>query len=344
MVFTRLFSQYLVILSMALVMLISGCSSDDDNGNVIIDPEVDTTPAPDNLMGIWKGVLTKGVAIFDFVAVFHYPNGADEGRVVGVAVNQSTGLPYLLVDSGYMEVDKVAHPEWDFDYLIGRDGSQGTALKRYAFANKLVSQQSGTARLSLVADDTLTGTINFEGTGEDNLGEFYMSIKYWDKNLANTATLADITDTWTDPVDDPDVTDGIVEDVGWDDQSSYADLVVAADGDLAGSVTDSGCAAISDPGKVMEVDGHNIFLFGKYYTLTDVELPERITLDVNTCGTRDWNASDSVGVAQIGGVYDGLGMLIDDNGTEKLLMVLTSTTNTDPETPGNAIFNEFVRK
>lgn len=342
MVFTRLFSQYLVILSMALVMLISGCSSDDDNGNVIIDPEVDTTPAPDNLMGIWKGVLTKGVAIFDFVAVFHYPDGADEGRVVGVAVNQSTGLPYLLIDSGYMEVDKVAHPEWDFDYLIGRDGSQGTALKRYAFANKLVSQQSGTARLNLVADDTLTGTINFEGTGEDNLGEFYMSIKYWDKNLDNTATLADIADTWTDPVDDPDVTDGIVEDVGWDDQSSYADLVVAADGDLAGSVTSSGCTAISDPGKVMEVDGHNIFLFGKYYTLTDVELPERITLE--SCGTRDWNSSDSVGVAQIGGVYDGLGMLIDDNGTEKLLMVLTSTTNTDPETPGNAIFNEFVRK
>jgi hypothetical protein len=342
MVFTRLLSQYLVILSMALVMLISGCSSDDDNGNVIIDPEVDTTPAPDNLMGIWKGVLTKGVAIFDFVAVFHYPDGADEGRVVGVAVNQSTGLPYLLVDSGYMEVDKVAHPEWDFDYLIGRDGSQGTALKRYAFANKLVSQQSGTARLSLVDDDTLTGTINFEGTGEDNLGEFYMSIKYWDKNLDNTATLTDIADTWTDPVDDPDVTDGIVEDVGWDDQSTYAELVVTAvDGSVDGSVTDSGCKATSEPlfpGKVIDVIGHNIFLFGNYY----VENPERLLLE--GCGTRDWNASDSVGVAQIGGVYDGLGMLIDDNGTEKLLMVLTSTTNTDPETPGNAIFNEFVRK
>lgn len=339
---SRSFSQYFAVLSIALVMLISGCSSDDDNGNVIIDPDISTTPAPENLMGIWKGVITKGIAIFDVVMVFHYPDGADEGRVVGVAVNQQTGLPYLLIDSGYMAVDKVAHPEWDFDYLIGRDGSQGTALKRYAFANKLVSQQSGTARLNLVGDDTLTGTVNFEGTGDDNLGEFYISIKYWDVNLDNTATLADLADTWTDPVDDPDVNDGIVEDVGWDDQSSYADLVVAVDGSVDGSGTDSGCKAISDPGKVMDVTGHNIFLFGKYYTLTDVELPERITLE--TCGTRDWNASDQIGPAQIGGIYDGIGMLINDNGTEKLLMVLTSTTNEDPDTPGNAIFNEFVRE
>jgi hypothetical protein len=343
MVFSRILSQYLVILSMALVMLISGCSSDDDDnsGNVIIDPEVDTTPAPSNLMGIWTGVITKGVAVFDMVMIFHYPDGAEEGRVVGVAASQATGLPYLLIDSGYMEVDKVAHPEWDFDYLIGREGSQGTALKRYAFANKLVSQQSGTARLNLEGDDTLTGTINFEGTGDDNLGEFYISIKYWNKNLDNTATLATLADTWTDPVDDPDVTDGVVEDVGWDDQSRYADLVVAGDGSVDGSVTDSGCKASSEPnfpGKVMEVNGHNIFLFGNYY----VENPERLMLD--ECGTRDWNDSPLMGPAQIGGIYDGLGMLIDDNGTEKLYMILTSTTNTDPETPGNAIFNEFTRK
>jgi hypothetical protein len=329
---------------MTLAVLLSGCSS-DDNGTVVLDPDVTTTTAPDNLMGIWVGEMAKGIAVYDIVMVFHFPDGAEEGRVVGVAVNQQTDLPYLLIDSGYMAVDKVAHPNWDFDFLIGSDGSQGTAMKRYAFANKLVSQQSGVSRLYLedgdVAGDTLTGTVNFEGTGVDNLGEFNIVLKYWDQNTTNnTADLNYLADTWTDPVDDPAPNDGIVEDVGWDDQSVWADLEIASDGTLlSGSVSSSGCAA-SGPGKVLDVAGHNIFLFGDYTAV----VPPRITLDINTCGTRDWNESDLIDAAQIGGVYDGIGMLVNDNGTEKLLMVLTSTTNTDPDTPGNAIFNEFVRK
>lgn len=344
MAYFRLFRQYFAIVSIALAMLVGGCSSDDAavDPATFLDDQINAVPAPDNLMGIWAGVLVKGIAVFDAVLVFHFPDGAEEGRVVGVAVNRQTDLPYLLIDTGYMAVDRVAHPEWDFDYLIGSDGSQGTKMKRFAFANKLVSQQAGVGRLSLDVD-TLTGSMNFEGTGVDNLGVFEVVLKYWDVNQDNTATLAELAGTWHDPVDDSDLNDGVIQDLGWDDTSTEATLVINDTGVLQpGSGTDSnnGNCSASGPATILDVAGHNLFLFADY-VVDEKDGAPRITL--SGCGSRDWNPSDTVDVAFMDGTYDGIGVLYDDNGTDKLFMILTSSTHVIPDTPGTAIFNEFTR-
>ena len=49
MFFSRSFSQYFAILSIALAILISGCSSDDTE-TVVLDPDVTSITAPYNLM------------------------------------------------------------------------------------------------------------------------------------------------------------------------------------------------------------------------------------------------------------------------------------------------------
>jgi hypothetical protein len=321
----RSFYNFFLMVCVASAVFIAACSSED---NTVADPGSDptdttdptepppdpTVTAPANLAGIWEGTLTSDTQTLDIAMAFYMPDGATEGRVMGIAVDQ-TRQPYIMFDSGYQDVSSFS---WDYEYVIGRFGAQGTSLKSYLFEDNLVSNLSGGFELSLNGN-TLTGAANF-----DALGEYAVEINYSLQNL-NDASLADLTGTWQDANADN----------GWDSTSTLTTLVIAADGTLdTGTGTDSGCVATAtDP--ILDVADFSIFLFGN----PDSDSKSYITL--SNCGTRIVNpGTPNETTAPVDGAYDGMGVIVeDDSGSNALVMMLSSTLE---KKPSMAVYNEFV--
>ena len=208
----RMFNYFYFILFVGGMLLMTACSSDEtsaiDSGAVPITPTEPppeplpepspeplpapppepTVTAPVNLVGLWEGTLTSDTVTLEVVMAFHMSEGATEGRTMAVAFQQSTGQPYILIDSGYQDV---TNDNWGFEYVIGRLGAQGTSLKSFLFENNLISNLSGGFELDL-NDNTLTGTANF-----DALGAFVVELHYSLQNLKE-ATLNDLIGTWVD--------------------------------------------------------------------------------------------------------------------------------------------------
>ena len=310
--------KYIFIL-FAAFLLITACSSDDNTvAESATDPDTPTDPvepppeptvtAPLNLAGIWEGTMTSDERTLDIAMAFYFHDGATEGRVMGIAVDQ-TEQPYIMFDSGYQDVSNY---NWDYEYVIGRFGAQGSSLKSYLFEDDLISNLSGGFELSLDGN-TLSGNANF-----DELGEFVVELDYSLQNL-NDATLTDLTGTWLDA--DPDN--------GWDSASTTTTLLFASDGTLdTGSGSDSGCVA---SGQVQDVTGFSIFLFGN----PDSDNKSYITL--SGCDIRTWPN----GTAIVDGAYDGMGVLLEDDSSNMTLVVMLSSTL--EKKPSMAIFNELIK-
>lgn len=296
-----------IILFIAGFTFIAGCSSEDNVGdNINPAPVIPTVTAPADLSGIWEGTITQDTTSYDVALVFHYPAGALEGRVMGIALRQGTEQPYVLIDAGYQEVSNAA---WGYDYLVGKDGSQGTFMKVFEFDKNLVGVDRGSITLTL-SGNTLTGT-----TTLDILGKFDTILEYSLQNARNS-TLSDITGTWSDAI------------YGWDDAAAGALLTVNADSTVSAVAT--GASICTGSGLVEDIADYNIFLFDGAASNAGVTL--------TNCGTRLSN----IGINEpVDGEYDGMGVVVeDDAGNDNLVIMLSSTLS---KTPSMAIYNAFIK-
>lgn len=315
--------KYIFIL-FAAFLLITACSSDDNTvAESATDPDTPADPvepppdptvtAPLNLAGIWEGTLTTDTLTLDVAMAFLFPDGATEGRVMGIAVDQ-TQQPYIMFDSGYQDVSNF---NWDYEYVIGRFGAQGTSLKSFLFEDNFVGNLSGGFELSLDGN-TLSGNANF-----DELGEFVVELEYSLQNL-NDATLADLAGTWFDA--EPSN--------GWDDAATDTTVMIDdVNTVMSGSATGTTCVA---SGPVYDTIGSSIFLFGN----PDSDNKTYITLE--NCGDRTFNEGTLNPITvPVDGAYDGMGVLVDDgSGNTTLVLMLSSTLE---KKPSMGTYNEMIK-
>lgn len=296
-------------------VFLTGCSSDDDvfvNPDPAPDPPpiVPTVTAPANLTGIWQGTMTQAADSYNVAMVFNMPDGASEGRVMGIAIKQNTDEPYTLIDAGYQNV---TNENWDYDYLVGKDGSHGTFMKIFEFDKNLVGAIRGSMSLSL-SGNTLTGTTTIEG-----LNEFDTVLNYSLQNAKET-TLTDLAGTWSDSV------------YGWDDAATGTTLTVNPDGTIATLAT--GTSTCAGSGLVSDVANYNIYILDGSTINTGVTL--------SNCDTRVHNEGTPQETDEIvDGEYDGMGVLLEDDSGNNILTVILSSTLL--KIPSMAIYNELIK-
>lgn len=310
--YSRSISIGLTLVPLVAVIFTDGCSSDEPA--VIIDdnPAPPTVTAPDDLSGIWEGTLARDASTYDVALVFQTPDGAAEGRVMGIAVHQVTEVPYILIDAGYQAV---TNANLGYDYLVGQDGSQGTFMKFFEFDKNLVGAKRGSIKLDK-SGNTLTGTMQLE-----DLGDFATSLDYSLQN-ARTTALADLIGSWSDASN------------GWDDTAIGTTLTVAANGTMTAQAT--GASTCAGTGPTTDVADYNIYLFG------NPDQDNKTVITLTGCGTRVWPSGPST----VDAVYDGMATIVeDDNGTDILVLLMTETgTESVPALlPSMATYNEFIR-
>lgn len=308
------FNRVFRILCVASIVLIAACSN-DDNTVEISDPT--TTPptipdvtAPADLTGIWEGTVTQATNIYDVTMVFSKPIGVSEGRVMGIATKQGTEEPYILIDAGYQDV---TNDNLGYDYLVGKDGSQGTFMKFFDFDNNLVGAKRGTITLDM-SGNTLTGTTTLE-----DLGGFVTVLNYSLQN-AKESTLADLVGAWSD------------SDYGWDDTATGMTLIVNLDGTISALAT--GGSTCEGSGLVSDIENYNIYIFDGTSINTGVSL--------TNCGTRITNVGTPQQTTEfVDGNYDGMGFLIEDEAGNNTLVIVMSSTLL--KIPSMATYNEFIK-
>ncbi len=299
------------IMIIVSIVLIAGCSSDDNVvNNLNPAPIIPVVTAPADLSGIWEGTISQDTNSYDIALVFYYPPRAIEGRVMGIALRQGTEQPFVLIDAGYQDV---TNDNLGYDYLVGKDGSHGTFMKVFEFDNNLVGVDRGSISLDL-SGNTLTGT-----TTLDILGKFDTVLEYSLQNARDT-TLADLIGSWSDSV------------YGWDDAAAGTSLTVNADGTVSALAT--GASSCTGSGLVVDIANYNIYLFDGAASNAGIAL--------STCGTRVFNAGTPLQTLEdVNGDYDGMGVVVeDDSGNDILVVILSSTLS---KTPSMATYNEFIK-
>ena len=323
--FDSYFNQFISILFLAGVVFIAGCSSDDnsvaqDPAQVPDDPAPEDPPpvtvtAPANLMGLWEGTMTQSDVDYDVALVFHWPDGATEGRVMGVALDKATQEPYILIDAGYTDYPNA---KLDLDFLVGNDGSHGTFMQFYEFNKNLVGPDRGWFELDFEGN-TLTGYGKL-------VGDMTIALEYSLQNATDTL-LADVVATWSD-------TEAVR---GWDQDADGTTITVASDGEFQALAT--GTSTCQGDGFVTDVDGFNIFI------LDDDSIGTSTSMIASNCGLRITNPGTlDPGTAPVNGDYSGLGaLLVDESGNQSFVTVLSEKGGAEEDKPSMAMYNIFIK-
>ena len=327
MMFNRQNIYVFLLISVFSGIFVVSCSSDDAPVVVNDTDEVPTTPedpvdpapptvtAPVNLNGIWEGTMTdKDTSdIYDVDMVFYMLEGETEGHLLAVVSNQGTGEPHILVEAGY---DMEPNISWGYEYYAGTTSSQGTFVKYFEFANKLVgSNKGGSIGLDL-SENTLTGDVAL-----DDGSRFDIVLDYSLQNVKDT-TMADLVGTWSDAEN------------GWDDSADGVTFTVNSDNTVSALAT--GGSACVGSGLALDISNYNIYNFD-----FDLSAPGVTGVTLSNCDTRLINEGLSTEVdAVVNGDYSGLAVLVeDDAGNEILKLVLSS----QKLTPAIATYNEFIK-
>ena len=328
--FDSYFKQLLSILFLAGAFFIAGCSSDDntvaqDLAQVPDDPAPEdpapedpppvTVTAPANLMGLWEGTMTEEGIDYDVAFVFHWPDGATEGRVMGVAFNKATLQPYVLIDAGYTDDPNA---KLDLDFLVGNDGSRGTFMQYYLFSKNLIGPSRGWFELDFVGN-TLTGGGRLDG-------EMTIALEYSLQN-ANDTVLTDVVAAWSD-----------AEAVrGWDQDSEGTTLTAAPDGAFQALAT--GASICQGDGFITDVDGFNIFI------LDDDSIGVGTSMIASNCGDRISNPGlPTQDVAPVDGEYNGLAALFENaSGNLNFVTILSERGGDVDDKPSMAMYNVFIK-
>jgi hypothetical protein len=329
----RVFRQFIYILlliGIASSIFIVSCSSEDDP--VVIDDsgsdQAPTTPddpvvepptvtAPVSLSGIWAGTMTNTQTsiIYDVDMVFYMPEGETEGHLLAVVASQGTGEPHILVEAGY---DMDPNDSWGYEYYAGTTSSQGTFVKYFEFANKLVgSNKGGSIGLDL-SENTLTGDVQL-----DDGSKFDIVLEYSLQNAKDT-TMVDLEGTWSDANN------------GWDDSSTGVDLTVDPAGAVSALVTGVNVSSCTGSGLAIDISNYNIFNFD-----FDLSASGITGVTLSNCDTRLVNEGLSTEVdAVVNGDYSGMAVLVEDDAGNSILKLILSSQKL---TPAIATYNEFIK-
>ena len=251
--------------------------------------------------------------IYDVDMVFYMLEGETEGHLLAVVSNQGTGEPHILVEAGY---DMEPNISWGYEYYAGTTSSQGTFVKYFEFANKLVgSNKGGSIGLDL-SENTLTGDVAL-----DDGSRFDIVLDYSLQNVKDT-TMADLVGTWSDAEN------------GWDDSADGVTFTVNSDNTVSALAT--GGSACVGSGLALDISNYNIYNFD-----FDLSAPGVTGVTLSNCDTRLINEGLSTEVdAVVNGDYSGMAVLVeDDAGNEILKLVLSS----QKLTPAIATYNEFIK-
>ena len=327
MLFNRQFIYFLLLISIFSGIFVVSCSSDDDPVIAVdsddvpttpddpIDPVIPTVTAPVNLNGIWEGTMTETntAIIYDVDMVFYMPDGETEGHLLAVVSSQGTGEPHILIEAGY---DMEPNVSWGYEYYAGTTSSQGTFVKYFEFANKLVgSNKGGSIGLDL-SENTLAGDVAL-----DDGSRFDIVLEYSLQNAKDT-TLADLVGTWSDVAN------------GWDDTADGVTFTINSDDTVYALAT--GASTCEGSGLAVDISNYNIYNFDFDLSATGVT---GVTL--SNCDTRLVNAGlPTQVVADIDGDYSGMAVLVEDDiGNLTLKLILSS----QQLTPAIATYNEFIK-
>jgi len=313
----------LVVLAGLLTLSACGGGSSENSLDTYIPPDDsngDTTPPPDDgddtytlsdEQGIWAGTITttSGLIVppdvYDVVMIFHLPDGADEGRLMGAAFKQGSSDPgdHFLFDGGYEYARDLG---LDFDLLVGTHGDHGSFLKEYDYLYGSQSDSSQRGKMELTVDDlSMTGNVVFAEYGGFTLAATYSSANATDTDLADLAALG---------------RDATAEHK-WTNNNTGGDMVVSdlAAGNL--SVTQD-ATACNGNGMIADVNGYNLFIISSVRVADcNPAAPDTVPPIVIPDVDNDPMASNDV--------YDGLAILIENS----LLTIMTDE--------GVVLYNEF---
>lgn len=251
--------------------------------------------------------------IYDVGMVFYMQDGETEGHLLAVVSSQGTGEPYILIEAGY---DMEPNVSWGYEYYAGTTSSEGTFVKYFEFANKLVgSNKGGSIGLDL-AENTLTGDVAL-----DDGSRFDITLKYSLQNAKDTS-MADIAGTWSDAAN------------GWDDAADGVTFTIDPDGTAHALAT--GASTCEGIGLAVDIINYNIYNFD-----FDLSAAGVTGVILSNCDTRLVNEGLPTQVeAGVDGDYSGMAVLVeDDTGNLTLRLILSS----QQLTPAIATYNEFIK-
>jgi hypothetical protein len=282
--------SYTIISFILLITLfaIIGCG-----GGGSSDDSTDSSYEFSSEVGIWKGTLTSNTTpeTYDVTMVFHLPDGASEGRVMGTAFKQGSLNPadHFLLDSGYEYAPDFGY---DFDLIVGTHGSQGSFLKEfdYEYGSQHEKDQRGKIEIN-VSGQTMTGTAYFQEFGEMTLFANYAA----DNGMAST--LNDLHSYGTDAATEHRWTN---DNTGG--QMTITNLDTGTFSVLQASLPSPPCRG---SGQISDVADQNIFTFDSVQAENcNIQPPA----DIGDPGYPDVDGDPSKD-------YDGLGILVQKNGS-----------------------------
>jgi len=338
-------------------MFFTACST-EDGASVVTDPIPvdepipvddpvpvdDPIPADDpvptvGITGIWEGTLARRDVVgtdpetYDFAMLFYMPDGETRGQSNGAAFrtfpNDDVSAHFLLT-GGYQEVD--FDTTNDFGDLIcggegwavGRLGANATFLREYSYetGGQAGPDQRGAMCLNL-AENKLTGELRTE-----HYGEFLVDLTYSLENLrdsgvadlASAGSDAELYNRWSNDNTGTSMSYSLVTPA-----ADSLDIAVVEDS-LAG--TDAECGS---PVRITDISGHNLYI---------VE-----TQDPHVTGC---NYIVQDGYSNVDRSYAGLGTLIDKDGTDVFVQLMSSygAIVQDPaelSIDAQVLFNEFTQ-
>ena len=325
--FNRQFIYLFLVLSIFSGALVLSCSSDDPSSVTVAPDVVPTTPddpddpapvtvaAPDNLNGIWEGTMTETTTLvtYDVDMVFYMPDGLTEGILLAVVSKEATGEKHILIEAGY---DMEPNTSWGYEYYAGTTSSQGTFVKYFEFANKLVgSNKGGSIGLDL-SENMLKGDVAL-----DDGSRFKIELEYSSENARDT-TMIDLAGTWSDAAN------------GWDDLADGVTFTVNSDDTVTALAT--GTSTCEGVGKAVDISNYNIYNFD--FDLS--ALPDITGVTLSNCSTRLITTSTGDESVSVNGDYSGMAVIVDDGSGNLVMKLILSSQQL---TPAVATYNEFVK-
>lgn len=313
-----------------LLIYFAGCSSDDGTAT---DPSGNPVPT-DGITGVWQGKLTRPDTTgmmpeeYDFGMMFYMPDGATRGTSVGYAFRIDPPAypeapdvlePHFLIKSGYEEVTGVTNQDGDLvcdGWGVGRFGLNATFLREFSYetGSQAGPDQRGAMCLQLDGNK-LTGEFKTEA-----FGTFLVDLTYSNENTRAIS----VTDLVSGGVD--------AEKYNlWSNDNTGSTMTYNQVYPISGNIlgvrvieTSTGGACWSDV-RFVQQPGYNLFTV------------ETMFPHVLGC-----NYTDPVGNPDYYSVnlrYEGLGTVVDVNGTMAFLHIMGSLDNIDS---AQALYNVFT--
>ena len=320
----------LAIIAVPVIAYFGGCSSDDNGGTA--DSGFNAEPT-DGITGVWQGTLTrpdnKGLLPeeYDFGMMFYMADGETRGTSVGYAFRVDPPAypedpdviePHFLIKSGYEEVTGVTNQDGDLvcdGWGVGRFGLTATFLREFSYetGSQAGPEQRGAMCLQLDGNK-LTGEFKTE-----KYGTFLVDLTYSTVNTRVTS----VNDLVSGGVDSEPYNLWSNDNTG--STMTFTQVYPISGNTIGVRVVETSTGTCFSDVMIVQIPGYNMYsvetmfphVFGCNYIDPEID-PNYYYVDLR---------------------YNGLGTIVDVNGTMAFLQIMGSEDNIDS---AQALYNVFT--